>query len=140
MVSCRSELAARVDLLLTHSVGFHGALHAVCRIGGHHRATGYGGGDGGGIPASAGRDRRGTESDRWFHLSETARCLLCISEYQGTGMKSNELANLLLEKAGVALLPGSSFGEYGEGYLRLSYANSIQNIQKGMGQIKSVLG
>ena len=55
-------------------------------------------------------------------------------------MKSNELANLLLEKAGVALLPGSSFGEFGEGYLRLSYANSIENIKKGMQQIKSVLG
>jgi aspartate/methionine/tyrosine aminotransferase len=55
-------------------------------------------------------------------------------------MKSGELANLLLEKAGVALLPGSSFGEYGEGYLRLSYANSIENIRKGIQQIKAVLG
>ena len=55
------------------------------------------------------------------------------------GMKSAELANLLLEKAGVALLPGSSFGEYGEGYLRLSYANSIENIKKGMERIQSVL-
>jgi aspartate aminotransferase len=44
-----------------------------------------------------------------------------------------------LEQAGVALLPGSSFGQYGEGYLRLSYANSLQNIQKGVDKIGEVL-
>jgi aspartate/methionine/tyrosine aminotransferase len=57
----------------------------------------------------------------------------------GTGMGSTELANLILEKAGVALLPGNSFGQFGEGYLRLSYANSIENIQKGLERIKSIL-
>lgn len=56
-----------------------------------------------------------------------------------TGLTSNECANLILEKAGVALLPGSSFGEYGEGYLRLSYANSIENIERGLEKIQSVL-
>jgi aspartate/methionine/tyrosine aminotransferase len=56
-----------------------------------------------------------------------------------TGMSSNELANLILEKAGVALLPGSSFGEYGEGYLRLSYANSMENIELGLEKIQPVL-
>jgi len=56
-----------------------------------------------------------------------------------TGMGSTELANLILEKAGVALLPGNSFGKYGEGYLRLSYANSIKNIRKGLERIKSIL-
>ena len=58
---------------------------------------------------------------------------------KGTGMSSNECANLILDKAGVALLPGSSFGEYGEGYLRLSYANSIENIEKGLEKIQAVL-
>ncbi len=57
----------------------------------------------------------------------------------GTGMTSIELANLILEKAGVALLPGSSFGQYGEGYLRLSYANSISSIENGLARIRSVL-
>lgn len=57
----------------------------------------------------------------------------------GTGYSSTELANLILEKAGVALLPGNSFGEYGEGYLRLSYANTIENIQQGIEQIRAVL-
>ncbi len=57
----------------------------------------------------------------------------------GTGMKSSELANLILDKAGVALLPGSAFGEYGEGYLRLSYAASIPIIEKGLARIREAL-
>lgn len=52
---------------------------------------------------------------------------------------SGDLADLLLEQAGVALLPGTSFGKYGEGYLRLSYANSIENIEKGLRQIQAAL-
>jgi len=58
---------------------------------------------------------------------------------RGTGKNSDELANLILEKAGVALLPGSSFGEYGEGYLRISYANSIKNLELGLEKIRDVL-
>ena len=46
-----------------------------------------------------------------------------------TGLPSSEMASRLLEEAGVALLAGSGFGEYGDGYLRLSFANSIENIQ-----------
>ena len=57
-----------------------------------------------------------------------------------TGMTSAALADLILEKAGVALLPGSCFGEYGEGYLRLSYATSIPTIEKGLERIRAVLG
>jgi aspartate aminotransferase len=58
---------------------------------------------------------------------------------RGTEMSSDELANMILEKAGVALLPGSSFGKFGEGYLRLSYATSIPDIEKGLKRIRSVL-
>jgi aspartate aminotransferase len=58
---------------------------------------------------------------------------------KGTGMTSNQLASLILEKAGVALLPGSSFGEYGEGYLRLSYATSIPVIEQGLERIRAAL-
>jgi aspartate/methionine/tyrosine aminotransferase len=49
-----------------------------------------------------------------------------------TGMKSKPLADYLLNDAGVACLSGTSFGAYGEGYLRLSYANSIPNINKAL--------
>ncbi len=51
------------------------------------------------------------------------------------GLSSTEMAGLLLEKANVAVLSGSDFGEYGEGYLRLTYSNSIENIQKAISQI-----
>ncbi len=47
----------------------------------------------------------------------------------GTGMKSADLAKALLEEAGVATLSGTAFGAYGEGYLRLSYANSLPNLE-----------
>jgi aspartate/methionine/tyrosine aminotransferase len=48
------------------------------------------------------------------------------------GRPSKELENLLLEKAGVASLTGTSFGAFGEGYLRFSYANSVENIQEAL--------
>lgn len=53
----------------------------------------------------------------------------------GTGYTSKELQDGLLEEAGVACLAGTSFGEYGEGYLRFSYANSVENIEKALGRI-----
>jgi aspartate/methionine/tyrosine aminotransferase len=50
----------------------------------------------------------------------------------GTGMKSKEFADYLLNNAGVSVLSGSSFGGFGEGYLRLSYANSVENIEAAL--------
>ncbi|MBS1249606.1 MAG: Aspartate aminotransferase [Chloroflexi bacterium] len=55
------------------------------------------------------------------------------------GKSSHEVADWLLEEAGVALLPGSAFGEYGEGYLRLSYANSVENIELALERMGDVL-
>jgi aspartate aminotransferase len=52
---------------------------------------------------------------------------------------SFKLAEKLLEKAGVALIPGAAFGELGEGYLRLSYATSMENLIKGVDRIKKAL-
>ena len=54
---------------------------------------------------------------------------------RGTGLTSQELADGLLNEAGVAVLPGTSFGAHGEGYLRLSYANSIENIREALERI-----
>jgi aspartate/methionine/tyrosine aminotransferase len=54
----------------------------------------------------------------------------------GTGMKSKELADRLLNEAGVAALSGTSFGEYGEGYLRFSYANSLANLNEAVERIR----
>ena len=52
-----------------------------------------------------------------------------------TGWKSKALADALLEQAGVASLSGASFGEYGEGYLRFSVANSLENLQLALDRI-----
>jgi aspartate/methionine/tyrosine aminotransferase len=51
---------------------------------------------------------------------------------------SFELSKLLLEKARVAVAPGSAFGEEGEGYIRICFANSIENIQEGVKRMKVV--
>ncbi len=58
---------------------------------------------------------------------------------KGIGMKSRELMEYLLNEAGVACLPGTDFGEYGEGYLRFSYANSVENIKKALDRIEKAL-
>jgi aspartate aminotransferase len=56
----------------------------------------------------------------------------------GTGMASRELADLLLNDAGVACLSGTAFGSYGDGYLRFSYAASLQNIEEALGRIRAI--
>ena len=58
---------------------------------------------------------------------------------QGTGKTSREIADLLLQSAGVACLAGEDFGEYGQGYLRFSYANSQENIQKAIERIAATV-
>ncbi|MBA7473858.1 Aspartate aminotransferase [subsurface metagenome] len=55
------------------------------------------------------------------------------------GVGSKQLANYLLEEAGVATLSGTDFGSYGEGYLRLSYATSLENIEKALERIKTAV-
>jgi aspartate aminotransferase len=55
------------------------------------------------------------------------------------GRTSDEMANYLLKEAGVCLLPGTSFGQLGEGYLRLCYANSIEAIKKALEKMKEAL-
>ena len=57
----------------------------------------------------------------------------------GTGMDCRKLGEHLLNNAGVAVLAGTSFGKYGEGYLRLSFANSIENIKKALDRIEKAV-
>jgi aspartate/methionine/tyrosine aminotransferase len=56
-----------------------------------------------------------------------------------TGIAAKELELQLLEQAGVATVAGTSFGRFGEGYLRLSYANSLDNIREAMARIRAWL-
>jgi aspartate/methionine/tyrosine aminotransferase len=57
----------------------------------------------------------------------------------GTGHPAGELADLLLNEAGVACLSGTAFGRHGEGHLRLSYANSRENISRALDRMHEVL-
>jgi aspartate/methionine/tyrosine aminotransferase len=57
---------------------------------------------------------------------------------EGLGRSSHEVADLLLNEAGVATLSGTAFGRFGEGYLRLSYANSLENLQQAVERIRMV--
>jgi aspartate aminotransferase len=134
------ELAKRMDLLLTHSVGCPAhftqiaALEAlrgpqdrvdeVVReyaarrdliVGGLNR-----------IPGVVCQMPRGA-----FYVFPNLRAF---------GVKSNDLSDYLLEEAGVAVLPGTAFGEYGEGYLRLSYSTSQETIRAGLDLIATALG
>jgi aspartate/methionine/tyrosine aminotransferase len=57
----------------------------------------------------------------------------------GLGKPTKEIADTLLYEAGVATLAGTSFGKYGEGYLRFSYATSMENIHKALARIREVV-
>jgi len=57
----------------------------------------------------------------------------------GTGMTSDEFAAFALTKAKVALLPGNNFGEYGEGYVRLTCSNNLDNIREAIHRLKGAL-
>ena len=56
-----------------------------------------------------------------------------------TGLKAKPLASSLLEEAGVALIGGPDFGVLGEGYIRVSYANSLENIERALERVATYL-
>jgi aspartate/methionine/tyrosine aminotransferase len=57
----------------------------------------------------------------------------------GTGLDAHSLQDRLLEDAGVATIAGTSFGAWGEGYVRFSYANSVDNIREALDRMASLL-
>ena len=133
------ELAKRVGLLLTHSVGCTAHFTQFA-----------------GIEALTGPqdqvDRVVTEYQKrrdvivdglnaipGISCQKPQGAFYVFPNIQSFEKSSVDLANYLLDEAGVALLPGTSFGSGGEGYLRLSYANSVENIQKALGQMETAL-
>ena len=58
---------------------------------------------------------------------------------KNTGMTSQQFADKALYDGGVALLSGTSFGKFGEGFIRISFANSIENIKEGIKRIATIL-
>jgi aspartate/methionine/tyrosine aminotransferase len=58
---------------------------------------------------------------------------------RGTGMSSEEFVNFLLEECSIAASPGTFFGDYGEGYVRFCYANTVKNIDEAMSRMRNAL-
>ena len=74
----------------------------------------------------------GLRSIHGIHCPEPEGAFYVFPSVKGTGISSKEFEDRAMAEAGVALLSGAAFGEFGEGYVRLSYANSQENIQKAL--------
>jgi aspartate/methionine/tyrosine aminotransferase len=73
-----------------------------------------------------------------FRCSLPAGAFYAFPNITGTGLPAPELADRILNEAGVACLSGTAFGAHGAGYLRLSYANSLANIREGVSRIQTM--
>lgn len=58
---------------------------------------------------------------------------------EGIGMEENEFCNYILEEAGVAIVPGGAFGEYGKGFVRICYACSYEDIEEAMDRMEKAI-
>ncbi len=70
---------------------------------------------------------------------EPAGAFYAFPNISGTGLLARDLQNRLLEETGVAMLAGTAFGEHGEGYMRVSYANSQENLREALGIVGDFL-
>ena len=75
-----------------------------------------------------------------FRCARPLGAFYAFPNIEGTGRSSRELQDLLLDKAGVAVVSGTSFGIHGEGYLRFSYAASAEDIREAVARIRDCLG
>ena len=132
-------LAERVELLLTHAVGstadftqragvyaLNGPQEPVADVLNEYRRR---------------RDLlvAGLNAIPGVHCQLPQGAFYVFPNISSFGKTSDWIANYLLEEAGVALLPGTSFGNYGEGYLRMCFANSIENIKVALDRIQAAL-
>lgn len=78
----------------------------------------------------------GLNQIRGFRCLRPGGAFYVFPNIEGTRRKSQDLANVLLEEAGVACLSGTSFGHFGEGYIRFSVASSPENIVKALERIE----
>jgi len=133
-------LAERVELLLTHSVGCTASFTQIAGIEalqGPQEQVEY--------VVSEYRRRRDVLVNGLNRIPGI-QCRLPLGAFyafpniQALGYNSNRLAEYILNEAGVAVLPGTSFGQYGEGYLRLCFANSLENIQIALECMGEALG
>ncbi|MGA2595226.1 MAG: pyridoxal phosphate-dependent aminotransferase [Bryobacteraceae bacterium] len=71
-----------------------------------------------------------------FRCALPGGAFYAFANVEETGIPSKELADLLLQEAGVACLDGGAFGDYGKGYIRFSYANSLENLMEAVSRIE----
>ena len=131
-------LAERVGLLLTHSIGCTAHFTQVAGI---EALTGPQ--DDVAMMVKQYQRRRdllvdGLNRLPGVHCQKPQGAFYAFPNIRGTGKTSAELASLLLEH-GVAVLPGSAFGAYGEGYLRIVFANSLTNISRALERMEKAL-
>jgi aspartate/methionine/tyrosine aminotransferase len=130
-----AKLAQVVQLLLTHSVGCTAQFTQVAGI---EALTGPQ--DAVDAMVSEYQTRRDVIVDGLNRIPgiscrKPQGAFYAFPNVKSLGKSSTELAGLLLDQAGVAVLAGSDFGTYGEGYLRLTYSNSIANIRLAVERI-----
>jgi aspartate aminotransferase len=73
-----------------------------------------------------------------FRCTVPGGAFYAYANAEGTGIPSKQMADLLLEEAGVAALNGGAFGDYDEGYIRFSYANSLENLTEAVARIETL--
>jgi aspartate/methionine/tyrosine aminotransferase len=134
-----AALAERVELLLTHSVGCTASFTQVAgleAIRGPQEAVDA-------VLETYRRRRDALVAGLNRLPGVTCRtpqgAFYVFPNIRGVGKSSDWLADYLLEKAGVAVLPGTSFGKYGEGYLRLCFANSLENIELALERMETAI-
>ena len=89
-------------------------------------------------------ERRGVVVERLnalpgFRCQRPGGAFYAFPNIEGTGISAGDLQERLLTEAGVAVISGTSFGHQGEGYLRFSYANSIENIERAIDRVADLL-
>jgi aspartate/methionine/tyrosine aminotransferase len=82
----------------------------------------------------------GLNSIPGIHCFRPRGAFYVFPNIQKLGVSCNEFADVLLNEVGVAALPGTHFGKFGEGFVRLSYANSQENIRKALQRIARAAG
>lgn len=133
------KLASRVELLLNHSVGCTAGFTQVAGIEAITASQ---------APVDAvvaefqrRRDRiiAGLNAIPGIHCLTPQGAFYAFPNVKSFGLPVRQLASQILEQAGVAVLPGTDFGSHGEGYLRLCFATSPQNIDLGLERIAAFL-
>ncbi len=133
-------LAQRVELLLTHAYGCTAEFTQVAAVealrGPQDRVT---------VMVNEFRRRRdrvvaGLNAIPGITCREPQGAFYAFPNVSRLGLTADELAGRMLREAGVALLPGTAFGAYGEGYLRISYATSMENLERALDRIGEFVG